>query len=329
MMVKPIKKRVPKSENTPEELEGVDVVEDAAPEVDDTLDVSGSERLRAEIHENAHNESADRFSEVMEGFLLGMAENWMILILLIVVGVGVYGFIQYNDHQHKVSLADGRAQISATLSEYQKVQGRSTAALESRTQSNAINLTGASSEDQKPVEAPKAEEYQTVAKSFSGLKVSEKSAPLVTLAQASAQFDAASSSEEFVKVAELFTQAATQSATIELVAKGIALKNAAVAYEEAARLATDKAPLWKKAISAWDTFGESGEVYRLNAQVNKARLLRTSGDLAGARKLYQELERGGAQSSDWASEQIKLGLALTAPKAESKPAVKSETKTTK
>lgn len=328
-MVKPIKKRVPKSEKKTEdqELEGVESaesVEAGGDAVDAGDEISGSDRLRAEIYENANNESADRFSEVMEGFLLGLAENWGVLVLLIVVGAGVYGFIQYNDHQHQVALADGRAKIDATLSQYQALQGKSEVARESQLKASALNPLGISSEEQKTVEAPKAAEYQAVAKSFSELKVAAKSAPLVTLAQASAKFDAATSSEDFVAAAKLFSQAANQSKEIEPVAKGIALKNAAVAYEEAARLAKDKAPLWREASLAWGAFGDANEVYQLNAQVNKARVLRLSGDLAGARKLYLEIERGGLKDADWAKRQVKVGLALTAPasaapKAESQP----------
>ena len=317
-MVKRIKKRVPKSNvDTQSELEGARGAAGlASPDgTDSGTAPTQSERLLAEINANANNASADRFSEMAEGFFLGLAEHWIILVMLGLVGVGVYGFIQYNDQQHRASLATERAALQGELKEYQKLQDLNQVAWSALAAPDQPQLPGLSVEPEATdIDAPKPEAFSEVASKFGALKSTGLSAPLATLAQASALFDAAQSSEDFVKAAELFTKAAQQSDQIELIAQGIALRNAALSYEEAARTAGNQADLWTKAIGAWETFGEANEIYTLTAQVNQARALRLSNDLAGARKLYQEIKRNHAQLSSKPNlnEQVKIGLALTA-----------------
>ena len=317
-MVKRIKKRVPKSNvDAQSELESAEGAAGlASPDgTDSGSPATQSERLLAEINANANNASADRFSEMAEGFFLGLAEHWVILVMLGLVGIGVYGFIQYNDQQHRASLAAERAALQGELKEYQKLQNQNQVAWSALTASDQPQLPGLSVEPKAvEVDAPKPEAFSEVASKFGALKSTGLSAPLATLARASALFDAAQSSEDFVKAAELFTKAAQQSDQIELIAQGIALRNAALSYEEAARAAGDQADLWTKAIGAWKTFGEANEIYSLTAQVNQARAMRLSNDLAGARKLYQEIKRNHTQLSSKPdlNEQVKIGLALTA-----------------
>ena len=330
-MVKRIKKRVPKSnvdtqpDSDSPELEGVEGVEgtDSSP--------TNSERLRAEINANANNASADRFSELAEGFFLGIAEHWVILVLLGLVGVGVYGFIQYNDQQHQESLASSRSSLQSELQAYLQLQDQAQSAMLIRAAAAKSNPLGLSVSPEGEVEGPKPEAFSEVAGKFGAVKTSELSAPLATLAQASALFDAAQSSEDYVKVAELFTQATTQSDQIEMIAQGIAFKNAAISYEEAARLADDKSALWAKAIEAWKKFGAANEIFVLTAQVNQARVMRLSKDMAGARKLYQEIKRNHAQlsSNRTLNQQVKIGLALTAEAkpTEAKPTEAKQTET--
>jgi hypothetical protein len=320
-MVKRIKKRVPKSNvdtqsNTDSsELEGAE-----GPDGTESSP-NGNQRLLAEINANANSESSDRFSELAEGFFLGLAEHWVIAVMLGVVGIGVYGFIQYNDQQHTQSLASSRADLQSELTKYQQLQNKNQAAWSAQAATNQPQLPGLSVTPTVEIDQPKPEAFSKIADQFKTLKTSGLSAPLATLAQASALFDAARSSDEYVKAAELFTKAAQQSDQIEVIAQGIALRNAAIAYEEAARAAGGKGESWAKAINAWKEFGATNEIYSLTAQVNQARVMRLSKDKAGARKLYQEIKRNHAKlpTQRELNQQVKIGLALTADVKTSKP----------
>ena len=100
----------------------------------------------------------------------------------------------------------------------------------------------------------------------------------------------------------------------------MALRNAATALEEAASLSNDKAD-WLAAAQAWADFGAADEaIFGLNGAVNRARVLRASGDLAAAHKAYTEIKQAhSAALQDPANRElnklVKLGLALSAPKA--------------
>ena len=83
-MVKRIKKRISKNKNE-ESVQGdseVEVSEGVISAESDGSPVESPAALRDEIAANAQGASADRFSEVMEGLLLNLADNWLIVLLL-------------------------------------------------------------------------------------------------------------------------------------------------------------------------------------------------------------------------------------------------------
>jgi hypothetical protein len=320
-MVKRIKKRAPKSkteENVQEgvevEVEGNVVGESEIPQTDDPI--QSSEALKLEIAQNAGGASADRFSEVMEGFLLSLADNWVSALMVVAVGLGVYGFKQYSDASAHESFAEGRSQLEEVFKQYEALQYSEVRVLKQSSSAAEENILGLSVDPASEAEAPSAEAYTAVADQLKKLKLTSKSSPLVTLAEASTRFDSAKTAADFEAVAKMYTQVARND-NVEPIAQSLAFQNAAISYEEAAPLADDKAAMWKKAANAWTAMGKADpEIFDLKAQVNRARVLRTSGDLAGARKVYEGIkmlyakELQDLKNSDL-NQQIKLGLALT------------------
>lgn len=320
-MVKRIKKRAPKSkteetvqEGTAIEVEGSVVGENAVPQSNSTKDAAAS--LRLEIAQNAKGPAADRFSETMEGFLLNLADNWVSALLIVAVGLGVYGFKQYSDASTHASLAEDRVEIEKVFKKYEALQYAKTRVLKQKSAAAEENILGLSVDAASEAEAPSSEAYKAVAEQLKKLKVSDKSSPLVQLAEASALFDSAQTASDFENVASLYGKVANNN-SVEPIAQSLAFQNAAIAYEEAAALAEDKAAMWKKAADAWTAMGKAdSDLFDLKAQVNRARVLRTSGDLAAARKVYKGLkmlyakELQDLKNKDL-NQQIKLGLALT------------------
>ena len=317
-MVKRIKKRIPKNKNE-ESVQGdseVEVSEGVISAESDGSPVESPAALRDEIAANAQGASADRFSEVMEGLLLNLADNWLIVLLLMGVGLGLYGFVQYSDQAAKERLADNRVTIMKSFKQYETLDHASTRALKQKTSSSESNILGLSTGAASEIEPPPAKDYESVADQISKLKLSSKSAPIAKLTEASARFDAAKSADDFNKAAMLFSSVA-KNQNVEPIAQSLAFRNAAIAYEEAASLSEDRAA-WVTAAKAWKAFGDSDKaIFGLSADVNRARVLRASGDLEGARKAYQELKQAhNAALQDPKNQElnkrVKLGLALTA-----------------
>ena len=321
-MVKRIKKRVPKSkkeeivqESTETQVEGSAASESEVLTDDASLDAS--EALRIEIAQNAQSDSADRFSEVMEGVLLGLAENWVTVLMVFAVGLGVYGFKQYSDSSAQSSRAEYRSQLEKVMGSYLSLQEQKVSALKQKANASTDNILGLSTDAASELEAPKADAFKAVSKQLANLKVMSKSAPLLKLAKASTFFDSAQTSADFEKAAKLYGEVASNG-EVEPIAQSLAAQNAAIAYEEAAKLADDQKAMWAKAATAWEQMGKiDPELLDLKAQVNRARVLRASGDLAAARKAYEGMKMLYAKElqenkNREINQQIKLGMALTA-----------------
>ena len=323
-MVKRIKKRVPKQANEESVQEGMEldaegVVVDEQEEISRITPEDSPAALRDEIAANAQGPGADRFSEVMEGLLLNLADNWLFVLLLVGVGLGLYGFVQYSDQAAKERLAEGRAALMKSFESYEQLERAEVRALKAQSKASNENILGLSTSPASEAEAPSSEEYLKFADGLKSLKLSAKSAPLKELTEASARFDAAKTAEDFKKAAALFTQVA-KNANVEPIAQSLALRNAATAYEEAASLDHDKAS-WAAAAQAWSDFGAADKaIFGLNADLNRARVLRASGDLAAAHKAYQDIKQAhSAALQDPMNREmnklLKLGLALSAPKS--------------
>lgn len=316
-MVKAIKKRVPKVQEEATELDVETSVEtrgSEAPSKEEQAPSEAGDRFRMEVVANASS-GDDRFSEMVEGGLLSLAENWVAILLLSAVCIGVYGFVKYQDKAATREVAAGRSAIEASFQGYEELQHQAARAVKSATSGDESAL-GLSISTSAPVPAPEPKAFADVASRLQSTQASSQSAPLVSLAQASAQFDAAQSSEDFEKVAEAFAKVG-QNQAVELIARGVALRNAAIAYEEAARLAEDKGPIWAKAAAAWVDFSHANpEVFGLTAQLNRARVLRISGAIAEANAAYQEIQRAHEAAlqdpkNREMSAEVKLGIALT------------------
>ena len=169
----------------------------------------------------------------MEGFLLSLADNWVSVLLIISVGLGVYGFKQFSDQSAKVQLAEDRQAIEKLFTEYEALNHQALRALKAKTSKSDANVLGISVDPASEVEAPQADSYKQVAAKFAKLKVSSKLAPLAKLAEASTTFDSANSSADYEKAAELFLNVA-KNGDVEPIAQSLAFRNAAVALEEAA-----------------------------------------------------------------------------------------------
>ena len=143
-MVKRIKKRVPKKTNEETAQEGLELESEGAvvSEVESTPadNPESPAALRDEIAANAQGPAADRFSEVMEGFLLNLADNWVVALLLVVVGLGLYGFVQYSDQAAKGRLAEGRAALMESFASYKTLEQQEVRALKQKTKSSDENL---------------------------------------------------------------------------------------------------------------------------------------------------------------------------------------------
>lgn len=321
-MVKRIKKRVPKSNKEEVVQEAIgsavegNVVEETEVITDDAP-LDASEALKIEIAQNAHNASADRFSEVMEGVLLGLAENWVSVLMVLGVGIGIYGFKQYSDSSAQTAKAEYRGQLEKVMSSYQALQDQKVSVFKQKANASEANILGLSTDAASEAEAPKADAYKAVSQELGKLKVMSQSGPLLKLAKASALFDAAQSAADFENAAKLYGEVASNS-EVEPIAQSLAAQNAAIAYEEAANLATDKKAMWAKAADAWAQMGKiDPKLFDLKASVNRARVLRTAGDLAGARKVYEGMKMLYAKElqetqNRGINQQIKLGMALTA-----------------
>ena len=322
IMVKRIKKRVPKSNKEEVVQEAIgsavegNVVEETEVITDDAP-LDASEALKIEIAQNAHNASADRFSEVMEGVLLGLAENWVSVLMVLGVGIGIYGFKQYSDSSAQTAKAEYRGQLEKVMSSYQALQDQKVSVFKQKANASEANILGLSTDAASEAEAPKADAYKAVSQELGKLKVMSQSGPLLKLAKASALFDAAQSAADFENAAKLYGEVASNS-EVEPIAQSLAAQNAAIAYEEAANLATDKKAMWAKAADAWAQMGKiDPKLFDLKASVNRARVLRTAGDLAGARKIYEGMKMLYAKElqetqNRGINQQIKLGMALTA-----------------
>jgi hypothetical protein len=316
-MVKAIKKRVPKVKEEVTELDlsaDAEVAEVEVVSKEEQAPIEAGDRFKMEVVANASS-GDDRFSEMVEGGLLSLAENWVALLLLSSVCIGVYGFVKYQDSAAVREVAAGRSAIEASFQSYEDLQHQATRALKSSTTGDESAL-GLSVPTSAPVPSPEPKAFAEAASRLQSTQVSPQSAPLVSLAQASAQFDAAQTSADFIKTAELFAKVG-QDQAVELIARGVALRNAAIAYEEAARLADEKGPIWAKAAAAWVDFSNANpEVFGLTAQVNRARVLRISGAVAEANAAYQEIQRAHEAAlqdpkNRALSSEVKLGLALT------------------
>ena len=328
-MVKRIKKRIPKKTNKESVQEGAELDGDGVVigKVESDEPVNSSTMLRDEIAANAQGPSADRFSDAMEGLLLNLADNWLIALLLVGVGLGLYGFVQYSDQAAKDRLADGRVELMKSFESYETLEHAEVRALKQKSKSTDANLLGLSTNPAGEADVPTAESYAKVADQVKSLKLSAKSAPLQALTEASARFDAAKTAEDFKAAAELFTKVARNN-SVERIAQSLALRNAATAYEEAASLNNDQAT-WEAAAKAWADFGAADKaIFGLNGDINRARVLRASGDIAAAHKAYQEIKQAhSAALQDPANRElnklVKLGLALSTVKTE---AAKAEAK---
>ena len=320
-MVKRIKKRAPKSkkeevvqESTETQGAGSVATESEVPTDDAPLDAS--EALKIEIAQNAQSASADRFSEVMEGVLLGLAENWVTVLMVLAVGLGVYGFKQYSDSSAQASRAEYRGQLEKVMESYQSLHDQKVTVLKQKANAAESNILGLSTDASSEVEAPKADAYKAVSKQLANLKTMSKSGPLLTLAKASTLFDSAQTAADFEAAAKLYDQVASNG-EVEPIAQSLAAQNVAIAYEEAAKLSDDKKAMWTKAADAWAKMGKiDPKLLDLKAQVNRARVLRASGDLAAARKAYEGMKMLYAKElqetkNRQINQQIKLGLALT------------------
>lgn len=320
-MVKRIKKRVPKSKKEEVVQESTETQGDGSVAAEsevltDDSPIDASEALKIEIAQNAQGASADRFSEVMEGVLLGLAENWVTVLMVLAVGLGVYGFKQYSDSSAQSSRAEYRSQLEKVMDSYQSLQDQKVSVLKQKANAAESNILGLSTDAASEAEAPKADDYKAVSKELASLKTMSKSRPLLTLAKASTLFDSAQTAADFEAAAKLYDQVASNS-EVEPIAQSLAAQNVAIAYEEAAKLADDKKAMWTKAADAWEKMGKiDPELLDLKAQVNRARVLRVSGDLAAARKAYEGMKMLYAKELQETknreiNQQIKLGLALT------------------
>ena len=320
-MVKRIKKRAPKSkkegvvqESTETQRDGSVAVKSEV--ITDDAPLDASEALKIEIAQNAQSASADRFSEVMEGVLLGLAENWVTVLMVLAVGLGVYGFKQYSDSSAQASRAEYRGQLEKVMDSYQSLHDQKVSALKQKANAAESNILGLSTDAASEAEAPKADAYKAISKQLANLKAMSKSGPLLTLAKASALFDSAQTAADFEAAAKLYEQVASNG-EVEPIAQSLSAQNVAIAYEEAAKLSDDKKTMWTKAADAWAKMGKiDPDLLDLKAQVNRARVLRASGDLAAARKAYEGMKMLYAKELQESknreiNQQIKLGLALT------------------
>jgi tetratricopeptide (TPR) repeat protein len=313
-MVKPIKKRVPKSQRDQEsqaKTEGSEDAQNSQP----PQEAPEPQGVRQEIQSFAQDESADRFSEIVEGFFLGIADRWVLFVVLLGIGTGTYGFFQYEESARQDELSTQRVELLKVQSQYQALKNRQESALKARVK-EADNPLGLSIAPQGESQGPKAEDFTQIALKFKKLKLTKAQHELARLGQASALFDAAESSEDYQKAAQLFAEVGSQVERVELFARGIALQNAAIAYEEAARLApeADQAEGWKRAVAAWENLREAHDAFKLNASLNRARVLRQSGQREKARAAYQELKVNYAKNAQSARvmNEVKIGLALLA-----------------
>ena len=317
-MVKAIKKRVPKEVQS-DESDIILLPESASSETTpkgSSGPSSASDRFRAEVTTSASS-GGDRFSEAVEGFLLSLADNWVALLLLAGVSVGVYGFVRYNEKATERGFAEGRSALESTLDGYKTLQYQAVRAAKSSSAAAEASPLGVSLAPTTTVEGPKGESYIKAAEQFKALKLSERSAPLAQLGEASARFDAAQNAEEFAQAAELFTKVGANP-SVERIAQGVALRNAAIAYEEAAKFEGEsQKAYWAKAATAWNDFSEANkEVFGLVGQINRARVLRLSGDIKGAHDAYLALQRSynaalQEPKNRALKSEVKLGLALT------------------
>lgn len=287
-MVKKIKKRVPKAEPTPEELEaqGLDSADTAerdddvvVPEVLNASSVPSGEGPDGGAPAFTLNvgeaEYQDGFLEVAERIFSGFVEYWRVLLALFVIGAGVWGV----QSQMKASAHADLSEARAKLEKANNAEGF--AALKGSLGSEGLASTG-------PV-------------------------TLATLGEASARFDAAKSEADFKTAAALFMSVA-RDAKVEPLARSVAFQSGAAAFEQASA--------WGEAAGAWgelakldDLLGE--HTFGLFAGLQQAKALIEGGKKAEAKALVEALKATHAERlKDPKRKAMARELTLTALRAQ-------------
>jgi hypothetical protein len=313
-MVKRIKKRVEKrkvEEDVEVEEASVEMAEEAP-----SAPLPARELFKLEVKANAQN--ADQFESVMEKVFLGLADNGLILGLFLLVSIGVYGFIQWSESSTHSANAQERLQLDQANAQYRDATSEQQSYLRKKAKWYEDNPEVLTSPNFG--EAPSTDGLIAAAdrfKKINGELSGTGAKALASLGEASARFDLAQSAKDFAEVAARFSKIG-QSASVELFARGVALQNAAVSFEQAATRATgeEMKTHWQSAAQSWESLGQLNiEVYGLFAAIRRAYALNSKGDNAEARKVLESTERAyesalkDPKNKSW-NREIKLGLAL-------------------
>ena len=310
-MVKKIRKRKAKkkkeegTESSVNPQEGIDNTSSSLLETDEAARLSLAEQLQREAQAELA-EGGDRFEEAAEQVLMSVAVHWKTIVAIIVIISSLYGFVQLSQNQVRKGLAEDRSQLMQAQDVYQKANSEQMQYALKQVKWYQDNPNSFTSPNVG--EPPTKDALKKASAAFAKVKsdLGGQGAILAELGEASAQFDLASTAEEYKKVGTLF-QTLAQNKAAEQFTRAIAYQNAAVSFEQANDLDT--------ALQAWVALNQLNvKIYGLFAQTNQARLFARKSEVQKAKDLYtriqetykSDLQKGENQAL---KNQIKIALA--------------------
>ena len=317
-MVKKIRKRTGKKKKQ-EQVDAVNqeggVVENqdssdvsadnALVETDEATRLSLAEQLQREAQAELA-EGGDRFEEVAEQVLTSIAMHWKTIVVLGAIVASLYGFVRLSQNQARQGQAQDRAQLMDAQKTYKSALAEQVLYAKKQVKWYQDNPNAFTSPNVG--QPPSNDLLKKSASAFSTAKtkVGPQGQVLAQLGEASAQYDLASSEQEYQKVGDLFG-AIAQNQAVDGFTRGIAYQNAAVSYEQANKLGA--------ALKNWQQLDQlNHEVYGLFAQSNQARILAKDGKVKEAKAQYTRVQadyKDALQKSENQAlkNQIKIALA--------------------
>jgi hypothetical protein len=259
--------------------------------------LSPSEIFKLEVQANARAVDGDQFANLMERILLTLADQWVMILALLAIVAGVYGFKGISDTwttENQAQERIGITKIHADFAALRQAQARSHKERAKWYEDNPNALT--SPEFTAP---PAPDAFKATADAYKKLQDNLSTEGLKALAQlgeAGSSFEAATTAEAFAQVGKLYLAVGNNQA-VEPLARSIAVQNAAISYERAAGLSSGEEAKkhWGASASSWaqlpDVAPEGKEVFGLFASVKQAHALNAQGDSAKALKVVEETQR--------------------------------------
>ena len=317
-MVKRIKKRIPKPETPNAELDAAGVEVEGADEgalaaegagdagYDASYDSPESEgaprafRAPIVIEPSISMTYNDGFLDASERFFHAVYAQWQVLVAVAAVGALVWGVKVKLDTSAHEAQAEERVALAAAAASYREARAPQVAYLKRGARWAEENPAALTTPDIGA--APTTESLKGAAervKALQGELSHDGARALARLGEASARFDAASTSADFNAAAALYA-AVSADGHVEPFARAVAQQSAAASYEQAALRAGDeesKRAAWASAAAAWDALSKlDPEVYGLFAGVSRAQVLVAAGDFAAAASLVANLETVHAEA---------------------------------